>query len=219
VRNRGTLGTSWSAAVSPANLGARASRRQIWERGRLAGKSGSAGVSPAKTNAGKMPALHKGTGLNAARESGSAGVSPAKTNAGKMPALHRGSGLNAARESGSAGVPPANHEGSEKPRERGLRFAKGSIPRPGVKRRAEDRLRRTRPVNGPLCSARVEVRRFSNKKDSYSAARSIISLRSCLKQIDTFPMVCLSDRNITPNPGHRPLLPMNSRRAGTYFYQ
>jgi len=58
------------------------------------------------------------------------------TNAGKMPALHRGIGLNAVRESGSAGVPPAKHEGSEKPRERGLRFATGWKPRPGVKRRA-----------------------------------------------------------------------------------
>jgi hypothetical protein len=37
----------------------------------------------------------------------------------------------------------------EKPRERGFRFATGAKPRPGVKRRAEDRLRRTRPVNGP----------------------------------------------------------------------
>ena len=78
-----------------------------------------------------------------------------------------------AHKTGSAGVPPANHEDSEKPRERGLRFATGSKPRPGVKRRAEDRLRRTRPVNGPLCSASVEMRRFSKMKDSYSAARSI----------------------------------------------
>jgi len=92
-----------------------------------------------------------------ARQAWSAGVLPAKTNAGKMPALHRGIGLNAVRESGSAGVSPANHEGSEKPRERGLRFAMGSTPRPGVKRRAEDRLRRRRPVNGPLCSAGVEI--------------------------------------------------------------
>ena len=71
-----------------------------------------------------------------ARKTGSAGVPPATTNAGKMPALQRGIGLNAVRESGSAGVPPANHEGSEKPRERGLRFATGWKPRPGVKRRA-----------------------------------------------------------------------------------
>ena len=78
---------------------------------------------PATTNAGKMPALHRGSGLNAVRESGSAGVPPATTNAGKMPALHRGSGLNAVRESGSADVPPANHEGSEKPRERGSWFS------------------------------------------------------------------------------------------------
>jgi len=71
-----------------------------------------------------------------ARQARSAGVRPATTNAGKMPALHRGIGLNAVRESGSAGVSPANHEGSEKPRKRGLRFATGSKPRPGVKRRA-----------------------------------------------------------------------------------
>jgi len=102
-------------------------RPRIWERGRPARK---------KTNAGKMPALPRGSGLNAVRESGSAGVPPATTNAGKMPALPRGSGLNAVRESGSAGVPPANYEGSEKPRKRGLRFAMGSKPRPGVKRRA-----------------------------------------------------------------------------------
>ena len=48
----------------------------------------------------------------------------------------KGVGLNAVRESGSAGVPPANHEGGEKPRERGLRFRDGSKARPGVKRRA-----------------------------------------------------------------------------------
>jgi len=83
-----------------------------------------------------MPALHRGNGLNAAHESGSAGVPPAKTKAGKMPALHRGNGLNVARESGSAGVPPARHDRGEKPRERGLRFAMGLTPRPGVKRRA-----------------------------------------------------------------------------------
>ena len=60
------------------------------------------------TNAGKMPALHRGIGLNAVRESGSAGVSPAKkTNAGKMPALQRGIGLNAAHKSPSAGETPA----------------------------------------------------------------------------------------------------------------
>jgi len=115
---------------------ARASRPQIWERGRPARKSRSAGVPPATTNAGKMPALHRGNGLNAVRESGSAGVPPAKTKAGKMPALERGIGLNAVRESGSAGVSAANHEGSEKPRKRGLRFATGWKPRPGVKRRA-----------------------------------------------------------------------------------
>jgi hypothetical protein len=74
--------------------------------------------------------------LNAARESGSAGVPPAMTNAGKMPAIHRG-------------IAPKHRRG-EKPRERGLRFATGPKPRPGVKRRAEDRLRRRRPVNGPL---------------------------------------------------------------------
>jgi len=192
-------------------------------------KTWSAGVPPAKTNAGKIPALQRGNGLNAVRKFPSASVSPAnhdhgekprerglrftsgskprpgvkrraedrlrrrrpvngpsrwdktrsadvppaKTKAGKMPALHRGIGLNAVRESGSAGVSPANHEGREKPRERGLKFATGPTPRPGVKRRAEDRLRRKRPVNGPVCSARVEMRRFSNKKDSYSAARSI----------------------------------------------
>ena len=78
------------------------------ERGRLARKSGSAGGSPATTNAGKMPALHRGLGLNAARESVSAAVPPATTNTGKMPALHRGLGLNAARESVSAAVSPAN---------------------------------------------------------------------------------------------------------------
>jgi|GEM_PF-5021906 len=53
-------------------------------------------------NAGKMPALQRGIGLNAVRESGSAGVSPAKTgsagvplamtNAGKMPALRHRNG-------------------------------------------------------------------------------------------------------------------------------
>jgi len=76
-------------------------------------------------------------GARASRpKSGNAGVPPATTNAGKMPALHGGIGLNAVRESGSAGVSPANHEGSEKPRERGLRFAMGSKPRPGVKHRA-----------------------------------------------------------------------------------
>jgi len=111
-------------------------RPRIRERGCLARQARSAGVPPAKTNAGKMPALHRGIGLNAVRESGSAGVPPAKTNAGKMPALHRGSGLKAVRESGSAGVSPAIHERTEKPRERGLRFTMGSKPRPGVKRRA-----------------------------------------------------------------------------------
>jgi len=45
------------------------------------------------------------------------------TNAGKMPALHSGSGLNAVRESGSASVPSVIHERTEKPRERGLRFS------------------------------------------------------------------------------------------------
>ena len=139
-------------------------------------ESGSAGVPPATTNAGKMPALHRRNGLNVARESGRAGVPPAMTNAGKMPALHGGNGLNVARKSRSAGVSPANHEGSEKPRKRGLRFVLGSTPRPGVKRRAEDRLRRTRPVNGPLCSARVEMSRFSIKKDLFPAARGIMLL-------------------------------------------
>jgi hypothetical protein len=52
-----------------------------------------------------------------------------------------------ARESRSAGVPPAIHERSEKPPERGLRFAAGPKPQPGVNRRAEDRLRRKMPVN------------------------------------------------------------------------
>jgi len=99
-------------------------------------KTGSAGVPPAMTNAGKMPALQRGIGQNAVRESGSAGVPPATTNAGKMPALHKGIGQNAVRESGSAGVPPAIHQRTEKPRQRGLRFARGSTPRPGVKRRA-----------------------------------------------------------------------------------
>jgi hypothetical protein len=47
------------------------------------------------------------------------------------------------------------HRHGEKPRERGLRFATGSKPRPGVKRRAKLRLRRRRPVNGPWLSARV----------------------------------------------------------------
>ena len=108
----------------------------ITERGRPARKSGSAGVPPATTNAGKMPALQRGIGLNAVRESGSAGVSPATTNAGKMPALQRGIGLNAVRESGSAGVPPAIQERTEKPRERSLRFATRSKPLPGVKHRA-----------------------------------------------------------------------------------
>jgi len=56
-------------------------------------------------------------------KSRSEGVSPATTNAGKMPALQRGIGLKAVRESGSAGVSPANHEGSEKPRERGSWFS------------------------------------------------------------------------------------------------
>jgi len=43
-----------------------------------------------------MPALQRGIGLYAVRESGSAGVPPAMTNAGKMPALQRGIGLYAA---------------------------------------------------------------------------------------------------------------------------
>ena len=88
---------------------------QNTERGRPARKTGSAGVSPAMTNAGKMPALQRGIGLNAARESGSAGVSPATTNAGKMPALQRGSDLNAVRESGSAGVSPATTKAGKMP--------------------------------------------------------------------------------------------------------
>jgi len=41
-----------------------------------------------------------------------------------------------ARKTGSAGVPPAIHHRTEKPRQRGLRLATGSKPRPGVKRRA-----------------------------------------------------------------------------------
>ena len=69
-------------------------------------------------------------------KSWSAGVSPAMTNADKMPALPRGSGLNAVRESGRAGVSPAIHQRTEKPRERGLRFTMESKPLPGVKRRA-----------------------------------------------------------------------------------
>jgi|GEM_PF-2167462 len=77
--------------------GARKARPRIWERGRPARK---------------------------------------KTNAGKMPALQRGSGINAVRESGSAGVPPAIHQRTEKPRQRGLRFSAWSKPLPGVKRRA-----------------------------------------------------------------------------------
>jgi len=83
---------------------ARASGPQNWERKRLARKTGSVGVPPAMTNAGKMPALHRGIVLNAVRNIGSVGVPPAMTNAGKMPALPRGIVLNAARESGSAGV-------------------------------------------------------------------------------------------------------------------
>ena|GEM_PF-4799042 len=43
----------------------------------------------------------------------------------------------------------SNHDHAEKPRERGLKLTTGWKPRPGVKRRAEDRLRRRRPVNGP----------------------------------------------------------------------
>jgi len=84
-------------------------RPRIMERGCLGRYPWSAGVPPAMTHAGKMPALHKGLGLNAARESWSAGVPPAMTHAGKMPALHKGLGLNAARESWSAGVSAAIH--------------------------------------------------------------------------------------------------------------
>jgi|GEM_PF-1249836 len=162
-------------------------RPRIWERGRLAQKTGSAGVPPAETKAGKMPALHSAIGLNAARESGSAGVPPEKQGARASRPHKNKSGQDArapqsnrpqrrpriwergrpTRKTGSAGVPPAEtkagkmpalhrasvspavHERGEKPRERGLRFARGSKPRPGVKRRAEDRLRRPRPVNGP----------------------------------------------------------------------
>jgi len=40
---------------------------QITQRERLARKTRSAGVSPAKTKTGKMPTLHGGLGLNAAR--------------------------------------------------------------------------------------------------------------------------------------------------------
>jgi len=69
---------------------------QNTERGRPARQARSAGVPPAKTKAGKIPALQRGIGLNAARESGSAGVPPAKTKAGKMPALQKGIGLYAA---------------------------------------------------------------------------------------------------------------------------
>jgi hypothetical protein len=36
------------------------------KRGRLARKLRSAGVPPAMTNAGKMPAIHRGIGLNSA---------------------------------------------------------------------------------------------------------------------------------------------------------
>jgi len=119
------------------------------ERGRPARKNkcGQDARAPQRKRPERRPRIRE-RGCPA-RKSRSAGVPPAKTNAGKMPALHRGSGLNAVRESGSAGVPPAIHDHSEKPRERGLRFPTGPKPRPGVKRRAEDRLRRTRPVNGP----------------------------------------------------------------------
>jgi|GEM_PF-396073 len=163
----------FTGLLAGAKHGARASRPPGPERGRLArnDKCGQDARAPQGKRPERRPQIPERG--RPARKSRSAGVPPATTNAGKMPALHRGSGLNAVRESGSAGVSPANHEGSEKPRKRGLRFAMGSTPRPGVKRRAEDRLRRGRPVNGPLCSARVEMRRFSNKKDSYSAARSI----------------------------------------------
>jgi len=63
----------------------------------------------------------------------SAGVSPANTKAGKMPALHRGVGLNAAPKTRSAGVSPAIHERTEKRRERGLRFARRSALNAGPK--------------------------------------------------------------------------------------
>jgi len=125
-------------------------RLQIPERGRLARKhkSGQDARAPKRNRPEHRPQIPERGRL--ARKTLSAGVPPAKTKAGKMSALHRGIGLNTARKSGSAGVSAANYDRSEKPRERGFRFAMGSTPRPGVKRRAEDRLRRTRPVNEPL---------------------------------------------------------------------
>jgi len=94
-------GKTRSAGVPPARPGARASRPQrqmrarcprsqrsrperrprIWERGRPARQARSAGGPPATTNAGKMPALQRGIGLNAVRESGSAGLPPARPGA------------------------------------------------------------------------------------------------------------------------------------------
>jgi len=69
-------------------------RGQITAPGRPAGNLRSAGVPPAMTNAGKMPALHRGIGLKAVRESGSAGVPPAHHEPGR-PARHHKCGQDA----------------------------------------------------------------------------------------------------------------------------
>jgi len=74
-----------------------------------------------------------------ARQARSAGIPAAKTNAGKMPALQRGIGLNTARESGSAGVSPAIQERTERPRERGLRCATCPKPETAPRRQTPGR--------------------------------------------------------------------------------
>jgi len=70
------------------------------------------------------------------------------------------SGSNASRMTRNR--PKRRH--SEKPRERGLRFGTGAKPRPGVKRRAEDRLGRERPVNGPSGRSRTQCRQSEDAR-------------------------------------------------------
>ena len=94
-------------------------------------------------------------GAGRARNSWSAGVPPATygARASRPQLTERGRPARKNKCGQDARAPQSKrpqHRHSEKPRERGLRFAAGSKPRPGVKRRAEDRLRRRRPVNGPL---------------------------------------------------------------------
>ena len=136
MRARCPRSTEESASTPPANLGARASRPQFSERGRPArhDQCGQDARAPQRKRPQRRPQISERG--RPARNSRSAGVSPATTNAGKMPALHRGSGLNAVRKSRSAGVPPAIHPRTEKPRERGSWCSTCSTPRPGVKRRA-----------------------------------------------------------------------------------